>query len=512
MSINTVNKVLFSQTSEAFNTSLTGYDATNYNLQFELDIRDQWQSTRSRHLFIKIITLGIACFFLPTITSKESLEYRITLLRDFSHDMEAKVKRVQQIAAKRLYKAHNIVSAKLSPHQSPQFNSSLSTLASLGKLWLQQGYPNLWSGHRGQIIWDRTKKLVSALKEQGNYVFLHAHSYPITLHLELASHFQALHQSDAFKACKPEESRRKFRAPGVAESFENTAAYLKSNMAHAINSGQSMDDNHRETIISCDVITDNNEAYESTQHFFKSNRSIVDTHSSTGMSYSSFDSKFISSFIQDCDFKSYAVSLFAKARKELHGIADYGMIRIIAVAKKTIENPTTNYTWRSHAFGRICTCKHSTRKFGHAEFVETLKSHQKGVYNYCTEVGVNILGLTGKTPQYRVLAANVDRDMTKQVYTMDCLNDDEKRQYHEIYSRLKTPLEHIISLQQMANCKTVAELGQILSEINVNEPSLNYKRGLSNIIEANKELITKHWHALSKLLPANTHSFISSRL
>jgi len=503
MPLNTVDKVLFSQTNEAFTTSLTGYDASAHTLQFEQDIRDEWHSTSWRYLFLKIITLGIAHFFLPRLTSQESLEGRIVLLRDFSQDMEAKVRKLQQLAAKKLYRKHTITSARLSPHQSPQFNSSWETVVSLGRLWLNQGYPNFWNGHRGQIIWDRTKKLCQALREQGNYVFVHAHSYPITLHMDLASHFQSLHQSDVFKACKPEESRMKFRAPGVAQEFANTGAYLNSYMAQSINSGQSMDDNHRETIISCDVITANNEAYESAQHFFKSNKSIVDTHSSTGMSFGAFDSTFISSFVKDYNLKSYAVSLFAKARKELAGIADYGMIRIIAVAKKTIENPKTNYAWRSHAFGRVCTCKHTARRIGHAEYVQTIKNHQNGEYKYCTH---------GKTPQYRILAANVDRDPTKQVYNMDCLNAEEKGQYNQIYERLKKPLERLVRLEQLAKSKTVQELAALLSLIDVNESSWEYKTGISSLLYTNKALITRHWHELSRLLPQNIGSFVCSRL
>lgn len=502
-----INKIIYAENTEALKASLTGFEATQHTLQFEQDIRTALERKKPWHLFLKVITFGLACFFLHTLPSKEVLEARITIYRDFSVEMEQKARCIQRLFAKKLYKEKRIVSAKMSDHQSPQFNSSLSTLFSLGSLWLKQGYPNFWSGHRGQIIWDRTKTLASELRKEGNYVFLHAHSYPITLHLELSSHFQALHQSEELKGLKPEESRRKFRAPGAARLFANTAEYLRSYIGKLINYNLRMDNHYRESILSCDVIPDNNEAYESTQHFFKSNRSIVDTTSSTGMRYKDFDGTFIASFIKTSHFREYAVQLFATARQQLDGIADYGMIRIIAIAKETIQNKNTNYAWRAHPFGVLCTCKHSG-EISHREFIETLNRHQEGDYEYCTVDGVR------RTPQYRVLAANVDRDNTKQIYTMDCLNSEEKAQYNVIFNNLKAPLAHIIRLERIASSKTVGELARTLNEIDLVTCAANYdyKSGLEAVLKANKALILRHEGELSNLLLPEVYNYIRQLL
>ncbi len=482
----------------------TGYDVTEHSLQQEHEARSRWANEKDQQLFLLIITLGIAYFFLPTMVSKDELEGRISLLRTFSKDMEAKARVIQKAFAKRFYKNQRFVSAKMAPHLEPQFNSRLQTLTNLVGLWYNQGYPNFWSGHRGQIIWDKTKALYQALQNEGYYVFLHAHSYPIALHLELASHLARDHQSEEFKAQKPHESARKFRAPGVGQLFANTKEYLRSHIADAINAGYSMDDNHRDTIISCDAIPENNESYESAQHFFKSNRSIVDTHSSTGMTFKAFDAQFIRTYIQNYHLQQYVIELFAKAREGLSGIADYGMIRIIAIAKETLQNENTNYMWRSHPFGRLCKCRHSVHKFGHSEFVETLKDHQAGSYKLCTKDAFF------RTPQYRILARNIDKDITKQVFTMDCLNNDERTNYNIIFESLLRPLSNIQTLQTIPHAKSVEELAEKLRCIDLKETSNEYKTGIHTLLRSHRHIFENEKHALSQLLSVELYSFITS--
>ncbi|MBS0637639.1 MAG: hypothetical protein JSS12_09015, partial [Verrucomicrobia bacterium] len=447
-------------------------------LQKELDIRKAWSSGRVKNAFLSIISLGIASCFLRNPVTKEELEARITLYRESSLEFQRSATIIQRLAAKKLYKTEREVKKAVQNIQKPQFNSLIKTAFSLAAVWATEG-PSL-RGYRGQIIWSDIKALFAELKQRGFYVFLHAHSYPITLHHELASHFLSMHQSAEFKAEKPDETRRKFRAPGVAQYFKNTSEYLKSPLARSINSGASMDDHHRETIISCDAIPANSQPYESANHFFHSNRSIVDTASSTHISNSSFDLSFISRFIQNPSLRSYAVSLFTKARKELSTIADYGMVRVIAIAKETLVNPETNYIWRSHAFGRLCTCKHTPKKYGHDEFVETLESHQKGKYNYCKERTV---------PQYRILAANLDKDPKKMVFNMDCLNSEERSRYEAILEELKTSLEHLIRLEQLGQCKSKEALQEVIDMINPLITSSHYIQGTQEALRAHKGLI-----------------------
>ncbi len=490
-------KIIYQNTALDF----TGYDATLHSLKKEHEIRDIWQSVKNQHFFLLIITLGIAYFFLPTVVSKDELEGRISLFRDFSIDMEAKARVIQKAFARTLYKKKRITAVKMTPHLEPQFDSGLKTIVSLGRVWINEGFLNLWSGHRGQIIWHRTKALYKELQDHGYYVFLHAHSYPITLHLELATHFDRQHQSEDFKLQVPDESARKFRAPGVGRYFANTKEYMQSHIAHQINAGYSMDDNHRDTIISCDAIPENNEWYESAQHFFKSNRSIVDTHSSTGMTHKSFDSQFIRKYIPNYHLQEYALELFATARQRLTGIADYGMIRIIAIAKETIESEKTNYVWRSHAFGKLCTCRHTPNKYGHAEFVETLKKHQKIDYRHCN---------TGKMPQYRILAPNLDRDSKKQIFNMDCLNTQERETYNKIFADIQKPLSDILTLQTLPKAKSVEELAEIIQKVKLDEPSKQYQAGVRELLREHHELLKAEQTALARLLPEQYYGLICS--
>ncbi len=497
MDLNTIDKIIYTPQIEP----LTGFDATNYSLKMERDIYDKWKSRNSTHSFFKTITFGLASLVLQPLVSKEELENRITTYRTFSLEMEAKAKVIQRLFAKKHYQKPKRTASSMSHILAPQFNSALGSGVALVKSWINQGGINFWSGPRGQVIWDRTKTLYNSLFKEGYYVFLHAHSYPISLHLELASSFQAQHLSRDFIAHKPLESQRKFRAPGIAKFFENTTTYLKSYLAKSINSGWSMDDHHRETILSCDAIPDNDAAYESTQHFFKSNRSIVDTKSSTGMTYQKFDSQFIASFISNRFLQNHAVDLFSIARNKLSGVADYGMIRVIAIAKQTLKNPETNYVWRSHPFGRLCTCKHTHGKFGHNEFIATLENHQKGNYKRCSA--------TGHIPQYRILTANLDRDTTKQVYTMDCLNEKERQQYNAIFKSLKTPLSNIVRLEHIHESKTVAEMAATIASIDLDESSPNYKRGIAEILKANSALLKHHLNELQAALPRRHFQYLN---
>lgn len=474
----TINKIIYNNVEPSFD----GYDAAAYSLKLESDIRKKWESSKNAHYYLKIATLGLASYFLADHVSKEELERRITLYRNSSHEIENVTRAIQRIAARSLYKKHREVKSDVQKHLEPQFDSALRTALSLGALWLKQG-PSITTGPRGQIIWARTKALYNELHARGFNVFIHAHSYPITLHHELASHFQSMHQSKEFKAHKPEESRRRLRAPGVAQHFANTAAYLQSLLAKFINSGWSMDDNHRETIISCDAIPANDEAYESAQHFFKSNRSIVDTASSTGMTTKAFDSAFINRYLQNSSLRQYATSLFAKARTQLAGVADYGMIRVIAIKKETVEDAKTSYAWRSHAFGRLCTCRHTPNKYGHDEFVHTLREHQQGKYKRCVVNGVPAM------PQYRLLASNLDKDPTKMIFTMDCLNTQERGRYRQIFSELEKPLSHLIRLERLSECRSRKELQEVLNGINHHEQSPHYKRGVDEVLDKHRELI-----------------------
>lgn len=267
-----------------------------------------------------------------------------------------------------------------------------------------------------------------------------------------------------------------------------------------------MDDNHRESIISCDAIEQNKGKFESAHHFFHSNCSIVDTPTSTHQSHDFFDRKFLSSYFRDKNLLAFGVIQFQKAREEISKLPGNGMIRVIAIRPERLENEKTNYVWRSHAFGRICTCVHTPGKFGHREFVATLQKHQKGNTARCRPTP---LEPEGPFPQYRILASNIDKDPTKQIYTMDCLTDEQRQEYRSIYNRLKSSIKSIIRLEKMQSCKSYEELLMTLSGINPKEVSGTYWSGVFKILEDNRTFLKDHFSQLKKDLPKAIYDLIT---
>jgi len=475
------NKFFYKNCVLSFNSE----DAAHYNLEIEHKIYNGWYLERTKQIFLRIITLGFAYFFQKKTTSMKDLKERILIYRSISLQMHEAARKIQFAAARHFYKKHQEVRSELEPYlSSKNFGGVYQQGISLLKVWWQEGSVDPFTGVRGQIIWKRAKELGDKLKAKGFYVFYHAHSFPIALHLDLSSFLRSMHQSQDFQNLKPLESRRTFRAPGVARYFKNTSEYLRSTLGQEINAGRLMDDHVRETIISCDAIPDNHEAYESCQHFFKSNKSIVETTSSTGMKHHRFDEQFIKSYIKDPHLQRYAVHLLSQTRFKLKNLSSYGMIRVIAIAKETLEDPRRNYVWRSHAFGRLCQCHHTKDRYGHEEFVATLRKHQKGQYERCRPAL-----LLGSFPQYRILAANLDKDPTKQIYTMDCLEPQEIQAYQCCFDDLKDSLIKLIRLEKLGECKTDDEVLLALKGIDHHESSFDYYYGIRNVLNAQRKLV-----------------------
>lgn len=476
-------------------------DAEKYSLRYESNIYATWQKEKYRQSCLKCITCGLANFWLKPMMSRNELDRRIAMYRQYHKKVDRLVRVVQRRFAEKIYQKQNERFQTVKNQAEYNLANGIGRYFDVVSVWIKRGEIDLRNGARGQIIWHRSTELAKRLRESGFYVFYHAHSYPITLHLELATHFSSLHQSQHFAAIKPLQSRRKFRAEGVARHFANTTAYLASDLGKQINQGNTIDDRHRETIISCDSIEENKEAWESCQHFFKTNSSVVDTPTSTGMKPEGFDKTFIQSYLRTVHFQKMALDSFSIARGELKSLPGYGMIRLIAIDQETIKNPETNYVWRSHAFGRLCTCAHSIGKYGHDEFVQTLEKHQKRSFSRCVK--------NGKIPQYRILAANLDRDIKKQIYNMDCLTEAERQTFDEIFNRLFQTLSHLYQLERIGHLKSYRELFGVLCDINPNEFSSDYRLGIQNIFLQNKELLQAHKKRLQIDLPKNLHYILS---
>ena len=491
------NKFLYYDTAPLF----TRVEAQTYSLAFETQLVRQWQHKHSFSVIINTLFCGLPSLFQQPLTSKAEFNRRLELFRDEAYKIDRVTRIIQQAYLKKKYCPQRKIRTSMQPFSSFTVEPGFFQIGQLARVWWKKKSIDLTNGARGQIIWQEATTLGSELKKEGYYVFYHAHSYPITMHLELTSSFQAEQLSVASKAQKPKELRRKFRAPAVGELFDNTTEYLKSSIAYRINHGLAMDDNYRETILSCDAIEDNDQAYESCQHFFKSNKSIVDTKTSTGKSSAFFDRSFIKNHLLNDDFQEYSVELFSKAREKLAHFPGYGMIRIIAIAKKTLENPLTNYVWRAHAFGLLCTCQHTPRKFGHAEFVATLNKHQAGQKTRCSSSG-------SPYPQYRILVKNLDKDPTKQIYTMDCFSKEERQKYNEIYEALRVSIVRMHRLETLSESRSYEALLTALMGIDPTVQALEYKIGLRRELMKNKELISHYLDRLRKDLPGEKASFL----
>lgn len=217
------------------------------------------------------------------------------------------------------------------------------------------------------------------------------------------------------------------------------------------------------------------------------------------MKHQTFDRLFLQSFIKNEHLLQYATHLFSVARNELKQLPGYGMIRVIAIKKATITDQKTNYVWRSHAFGVLCKCQHTKRKYGHDEFIATLEDHQKDNYKPCNTKNKPL-------PQYRILASNLDRDPTKMIFTMDCLDKNEKERFRQIYSKLKVQLLALVRLESLDQCAHVRELADVLKLIDFSNFSSTYRAGYQTILRQNVQIINSHSEALEQALSRSHYS------
>lgn len=494
------DKILYSRYTTPFSFS----DASQYSMGSIQRLEDSWKSHRNFQILLRIVTLGIAYFFQKRMTSQQEMKQRIQRYKGCSSRLHKAVKPLQRKFAHKLYERERQVSLiqqdRIREATQKSTGGRVTKTLEVARAWWQSGTIDLFTDSRAQIIWQRMQDLSDQLKKEGYYVFFHSHSYPITLHLELAAHLASTHQSKEYQQEIPLESLRKMRAPGVARHFNNTTSYLRSHLGRMINSGETMDDNHRETIISCDCIPSNNERYESCQFFFKQNKSIVDTPSSTGMKHNDFDLSFLQGYLRTPWFQHYAARQFAVARDALKDkVPPIGMIRVIAIKKETLQDQKTNYVWRSHAFGVLCRCQHERGRFGHKEFVATLDKNQSGAHQRCNN---------GSLPQYRILASNLDKDRKKQIYTMDCLSETEKGDFKRIFENLKNELTNLVRLEKIPDCKTADELLLALQGIDITEKSAEYREGLASVLRKNAKILENHQEYLRKRLVKNLYNLI----
>lgn len=483
------------------------YDASRWNLSVEDDIVFRWKFIKKRNEIISVASCGLGSCFLEQTTSFQELQNRITIFKNEALKMNKAARLIQFAFAKKRYAQAHKMNEKAKVFTRPQISSSaFGVPLQFLKSCLSSNEFDVINP-KGQIVWQKIKEFRNLLKKEGYYVYLHTHSFPITLHLDLSTYFQSLHHSSTFNDLKPVANRTMFRARGVAAHYKNTESYLNSILGKCINFGLTIDDRHRETIISCDGIIDNNEPYESARHFLNSNKSIVDTASSTGMHHAAFDGGFIKPFIKNSHLRTYAIAQFKAARAQLKELPEYGAIKIIAIRKETIRDCKTNYVWRSHAFGVACHCAHSPNKGRHNEFISTLEKHQNDVYSPCKSGSY-----ASSLPQYRILAENIDRDHSKQIFKLDCLNEKQRNLYTKNFEKLKNTLAVLVKIEKLGLCQDYSSLLDSLRGIEIKNYSSDYHYGVQEVLKNHKKLILKFSDRLHNDLGKSQWDYIYKKI
>jgi hypothetical protein len=489
------NKFLYGDLTQPF----TLEELSTYSLHKECDIKKKWQQTLLQRRLLTIITFGISSCFQRELATEEEVCEKITRFRKEANLLEGAARVFQRAILKKNHEKQTSTVAQLALLRNFQVSGGIFDIPELASVWLRNWVPDFSCHPRSQIIWKKATDLASHLRERDYYVFFHAHTYPINTHLELCGQLAKPHRTLALPSEIPAEASRKFRSEKTKCVYTNTTDYLQSMVAKSINAGLASDNMHNEMILSCDAIAENSESYESSQHFFKSNESIA-VHKTKAYD---FDLRFISGFIKDKDLQKYATELFQKTREDTESLSTFGVIRVIAIAKPILEQPRTNYVWRAHPFGKLCRCVHTKGAFGHKEFVATLQKHQHGEKTYCE---------TGRFPQYRILAANLDNDSSKLVFVMDCLTADEKKQYKKAFGELFVQLKKLIKLEHLQEVTSELELQEALQGIDPKEASMHYHTGIRRTIRGHRDLIKAHFLLADGLLTKEAVAYIEEVL
>ena len=189
--------------------------AVAYTVGREVAIRDNWQAAHKIRQFLDRFTFGIASKILPVVASREELESRLSTLKQKVLKIDRTVRFVQLRLARKAYQKQREVVDRARVHSSFTVpDGTVQKLFEVAKVWYANRAIDPLNGVKGQIIWKKATQLGEHLKKEGFYVFYHAHTYPITFHLELASKLTSMNRSRHFKAVIPLETQRRFRPPG----------------------------------------------------------------------------------------------------------------------------------------------------------------------------------------------------------------------------------------------------------------------------------------------------------
>ncbi|MEI8301562.1 MAG: DUF4116 domain-containing protein [Chlamydiota bacterium] len=322
------------------------------------------------------------------------------------------------------------------------------------------------------------------------YVFAHSSSLEHGYLVDMATHLDPSIPHPGFSSRW--DSTRNMRPQGVAPVlFQNISRYLESDLCKDINEKRA-DDGYPNNahILSCDGFLDNEGYMESAYHFFQDNSSAFTANKE-------FIDSFFQKYIQNPAICMFAVTAWLKGAKEYKLSKNLGRAYLIAIEKTTLQNEGTNYVWRSHAFGCVCNCIVGNES-EHEKFIKTLEAHQD---NRCIVMCPN-----HAHPQYRILTGNLEKDLTKKIFTFEALSDKTKP-YQEFYWHLAHVIKQCQRLESITINTPQEELLSILLRIRFTLNPLKfssdtlYQIGLETILSSKKEIFLKHSDYLTKKLP-----------
>lgn len=364
-------------------------------------------------------------------------------------------------------------------------------------------------------IWNDIKYFVNDLKET-HYVFLHSSSLYNSLFVDMQTHLDSSTPFPTLCHSKRWHTQRKLRPIDTKPQFENTLEYFQSDVCKNINTSKEKDNQHKTQILSCDGFLSNKTLWESAFYFFKK-----------GSNVSSLKFKdFLTQHLKTADAINFSEYLFSTM---VHPLIPQGMgisrVYVIAIEKPTVNNKKTCYVWRSHAYGQVCKCYETDRKYDHETFLSVLNTNQSEWYtNRSYEEGRSVmdkpcLNLAAPTPpQYRILAPNLDKDPTRKVFALDpkVKNDHEREQKFKDkfwaltsllkqYQRLEsisqdTPKELLVSILLRTRFDLHPKLKK--EQTTTTDPDLGpqYIAILQEILATKKEILSHHLPYLNEHL------------
>lgn len=349
--------------------------------------------------------------------------------------------------------------------------------------------------------WESMKSLAKSLKGD-YYVFAHGASHTAAFVTDLVYHLNLPHNR-----LFPQKSHfnRSIRPNNLEMLFANTTEYFTHSMS------RDTDHTNRAHVLSCDGYLDNKDDFESAFFYFTKNQSIGITNSLTinrvlliNLIKNYLHNPTLRSFACNCLDHIFTHNLSALRSKQ-------GRVYLIAIPKRTLRNPDKNYVWRAHQFGVPCTCHCATKTFSHKQFLQTLKKHQKGKVSLCTVFNFHN---NNTNPQYRILTANLDRDLHKKIIVLDSFSDKEQMTYKRILQQLVHIMKGCQALESVSESTTEKELVDCLLLLQFDLKELKtysdkdsienkklYKKGLQAVLFSKAAIFLKHADYLKDHLP-----------